>query len=353
MKAIRAGVVIPSRNEGDWLRRTAESVRDTVPPSWDIWHVDDASERPEPDLSDLNVRECPQPRRIGAARARAVGIYNALQDPSVQGAVTCDSHMLFGAGEALGALIEENQRFVTHKALPKDYTPPMWEAQVHVAEDKLLRLMQVAVEHDCFAYLSPCRQGPATLNVENGLYRARYTLARGPMPAELPTAAFNGGCYAGSRNAWESIGGYPQLPGHFGFEEEILSLLAAAHQIPIVCLTQISPWHLFRSQGTDPIPCPYSTSEDRELDNLAAVYRLAFPEDMWQLRWRNTLAKNILPGRVRPVPEYILREVEKPEFTAYRNMVQEGFALRGDALIAELDAKRAADHAFLEARAKG
>ena len=139
------------------------------------------------------------------------------------------------------------------------------------------------------------------------------------------------------------------MPGYFGYEEEILAILAAAHVIPILCATELSPWHVYRSQGVDPIPRPYSTPEDREMDNLAGVYRIAFGEEMWQSRWRPTLAEKTLPGRRFPVPEYVLRSVETPNFTAYRDTVQEDFQLRDEALLEELERRMAADQQRLAA----
>ena len=41
-------VVIPSRNEGDWLVRTVRSIRENESADTEIIHVDDASTLPEP-----------------------------------------------------------------------------------------------------------------------------------------------------------------------------------------------------------------------------------------------------------------------------------------------------------------
>jgi hypothetical protein len=171
---------------------------------------------------------------------------------------------------------------------------------------------------------------------------------RDGLPDVLETAAMNGGCYFGSRRAWERIGGYPQLPGYFGFEEETLALIAAAHKIKILCACQMSPWHLYRGQGIDPVPRPYVTSSDKELENLAAVYRIAFSERMWHDVWRERLMKCQLPGRNSSVPLWVIGEVEQNEaLTAYRDDLQKDFILHDEELLSELDARRLADEKLL------
>ena len=347
---MRLSVIIPSRNEGAWLVATVRSIRENESPDIEIVHVDDASTTPEPDLSKWDVKEIRLPRRLGAARARAYGMLEAREDSDAL--ITVDSHELFGPGDALAALLEETERFKTLKALVKDYTPSPWEAAVHLAPNKIERLAEIAVEHDALAYMGPCRQGCATINWEGGLLRVGW-LARFEKPPVIETAAPFGGNYCFSRNALERIGGYPQLPGYFGFEEETLALLCAAHRVPIVCATELSPWHLYRSQGVDPIPRPYTTPESRELDNLAAVYRLSFGEEMWQSRWRKTLATEKLRGRRTTVPEHVLRAVETDEFTAYRDAIQKDFILRDEALLEELERRMAADQERRDALNQG
>lgn len=367
----KTSVIVPSLNEGDWLLRTVRSIRWHTPKDWQIVHVDDASEQPEPDLSKYRVKEVSLPKRRGTAIARAVGFLES--DPDSLALGTVDSHMLFGPGDALAGLVEELQRFQTIEekmidelraryekdgdtqslSLIKDKSAcvrnaSVWEAGVHIEPDKLGRLAQIAVDNDCFAYMTPCRMGPASIYWQGGLLRVKYMGKRGGLPEANPSAAVNGGCYFGSRHAWERIGGYPQLSGHFGFEEEILALLAAAFKIPILCATEMSPWHVFRGQGMDVIPKPYDTAEDKQVENLAGVYRIAFSERYWQERWRVTLAEQTLPGRNGPVPEWVLCDVEQNDaLTQYRDELQADFVLHDEELIAELDARRLADEKLL------
>ena len=133
-----------------------------------------------------------------------------------------------------------------------------------------------------------------------------------------------------------------------GFEEEALALLAIAHNLPILCITNSSPWHVFRGQGCDPIPAPYSQAEDRYLVNLAAVYRLCFDEKMWRERWRPLLAAHKLETQSAPVPEFVLREVESEGFTAYRDAMQATFDLSSEEILAELERRRGVDAARIQ-----
>ena len=351
MNDVRMTVVIPSRNEGDWLVRTVRSIRENESADTEIIHVDDASTLPEPDLSQYDVKQIRLQRREGAARARARGMLAAR--PESGAIVTCDSHELFGPADALAAFLEEIERFKTIGAIKsKDYSPSMWEAKVHMAPNKLQTLANIAVANNGIAYCGPCRQGAASIYWRGGLLRVGW-LARIKEPAVIQTAGAFGGLYVYARDAFEQMGGYPQLPGYFGFEEEATALLAAGCRVPILCATEISHWHVFRSQGADPIPCPYQTPEDRQLDNLAAVYRLAFGEKMWQSRWRKVLATETLPGRARPVPEYALQSVETPAFTAYRDAVQERMELHDEALLDELERRMGADRERKEAMEQG
>ena len=341
---MRISVTIPSLNEGAWLHRTVRSIRRSESPDMEVIHVDDASTRPEPDLSEFNIKEIHCAKRQGAARARAIGIIEGVKGGAdVLG--TVDSHMLFGAGDALCGLVEEQQRFQT---IDGQVRPPiMWEAGVCIEPNKISRLAQLAYDHNCFTYMTPCRMGGASIYEDRGFYRVRYTQQRDTVKDVQESAAMNGGCYFGSREAWEKIGGYPQLPGHFGFEEEVLALLAAATKTPILLAGNLSPWHLFRSQGVDPVKCPYTTSEPKELENLAAVYRMPFSERYWREHWRPLLKSTPAPGRNTPCPEYVLKAVETPEFTAYCDDLQKDFVLHDEEILAELNTRMARDREFL------
>lgn len=352
---MEAAIVIPSLNEGEWLERTVKSIRENEDPNLHILHINDASEKEEPNLLKWDVKQVTNKVRLGAARARAVGMLTAYETwPDIKGIMTLDGHQLYGSGDALAALVEEGQRFQNFDGHERHPTP--WECQVHLFPKKITTLLQTAIDYDCITYMGPCRMGPSTIRWQDELLRVGY-LSGGDFPRTekicndnplLETAAINGGNYAFSLNAFDKIGGYPQLLGLFGFEEETISLLATALKIPMICLTGASPWHLFRSQGVDPIPRPYTTSEAGELANLASVYRLCFSESMWQSRWRNVLKTKTLYGRNHTVPEGVLQSVESKEFTAYRDSLQQDFILQDEQLLAELKRKQDIDQHRLE-----
>jgi len=354
---MKIGVVVPSLNERDWLVRTIRSIRETTPPGTEIVHVDDASSPPEPDLSRWDVRQLRLPERFGAARARAYGMFHLESDWDV--AFTCDAHCLYGEGEAVAELLAEQQKGLNSGARSPDHRHSEWELAVHMEPNKIERTCKLALDHHGLSYCGPARQGCATVYYQDsGMLRVRFhgvprrdTDAESTEPHQH-TAGIFGGNYAMERTAFERMGGYPQLPGHFGFEEEFLSLVACAHKIPIVCASLISPWHQFRGQGwlnkegrvVDVVHAPYQTTEDMQLLNLAAVYRLCFSERMWQERWRPLLKTRLLDGRHLTVPERVLRDCERPEVTAYRDALQENFVLRDEELLGELDRRIALDN---------
>ncbi len=336
---MRLSVIIPSRNEGDWLVRTVKSILHAEEGTdMAIIHVDDASSPPEPDMTSLGVKQIRLPRRRGASMARALGMFEADGDAIF----TCDAHCLFSPGDSLAALIEENQRFVGLGALPPNYNPPAWQVKASLEERKISRLGEMCIQNESLGYMGPCRMGAATLRQHESLFRVGWLGHVNSSPIAYTAAPF-GGNYMFSRHALEVMGGYPQLGGYFGFEEEAVALLAAGKGLKILCATELSPWHVYRSQGIDPIPCPHSSPEDKQLENLAGVYRLAFGERMWQDFWRPTLASTTLRGRAIPIPEYVLRMVESPEFTEYRDAVQENFLFRDESLVEEVKKRSLAD----------
>jgi hypothetical protein len=128
-------------------------------------------------------------------------------------------------------------------------------------------------------------------------------------------------------------------------------MLCAALGIRILAHTGLSPWHQYRGQGFDPVPYPYTKIEDRIWVNWAAAYRLCWPEEMYQQRWKPLIraypaAKAVDHRKMGyaipdpgPFPEHVFEEVESAAFTSYRDEGQEKFRFRGEALLKELERK--------------
>ena len=166
-------------------------------------------------------------------------------------------------------------------------------------------------------------------------------------PGPYETSGILGGLYVAPRAFIEAIEGWPQLQAWYGMDEEALTLLAVAHGLKTIFHPGVAIWHLFRGHKPDQIQVPFTMDGPMcHARAWCAMYRLVFDEAHWAT-WRKMLATTI-DGRAA-IPEEIIRTVETPEFTRYRDRIQGRFKLTSDEIIAEVGRRMARDEKKREA----
>lgn len=337
-------VAIPTRNERSLLTRTVASLVLAEPWIKDIVNIDDASEVPEPSLEMFGGRTVRMPSRVGAGRARHIGAMESGEG----GMVTIDGHQLFGADECEGAFRFELSELKKRGMLPADYEPKKWEVEMLRAPEKVTKVMRVAQEGKCIAYSGCCRHSFSTMKWENGFLRCKWSTK--PALPVVQSAGMQGGLYAFSREALDLMGGYPQQPGYFGFEEETIALLSIALGLKIMCVTDRGPWHLFRGQGITQVPPPYTCSQENSNINFAAIYRLISDDKTWP-EWKEKLNTLVLGvdayKRDCSLSNHVMKRLETPSFTAYRDALQKNFVRGEKEIFVEAERLMAQDQAYL------
>ena len=226
-----ASIVIASRDEGERLIRTVESVQATLPGA-EIVVVDDGSVVPVVPMSGVTLlrHETPQ----GCSLSRHAG----LAASTGRVVFILDAHMLFRPGD-------------------------------------LDRMARYAAEHAAIVYACPEGYFGATLKQWNGLIFCKWDGVPG---GYVQTTGMMGACYVAQRAVWDRLGGWLVLPRQYGLDEEAMSLLAAKHNIPIICATMFHVEHHFRSVGET----PYPPDPNGYFVNLATLYRLLFEDAAYQ-----------------------------------------------------------------------
>ncbi|OQC19554.1 MAG: Glycosyl transferase family 2 [Verrucomicrobia bacterium ADurb.Bin070] len=285
---MKISIVIASRNEGDELAATCANLADGAPGA-EIIVVDDASDKPERGYTIRNER------RLGVAKSRAIGFARSSGD--VCGFV--DAHMHFKRG-----------------------------AIESVAE--------AALDAGGFAYAGCNGHAAATLRrTADGLFACHWTAAP---KVVSQTTGMMGACYFAPRDVLLRMGGWIQLPGHYGMDEEAMSILAARCGVPIVNVPQVDNWHLFRGQrGSASAPVPYTLTPDMVAVNVAATHRFLFGDDVWPALRAGLLNMTALHGQPMQCPERVIRMVETPAFDAYRAALQSRMTVSGTDFIRQIE----------------
>lgn len=284
-------MVIVSCCEGENLVKTCQSIKLAEPKLHQLIVVDDASEPPE-EFSTVRNKE-----RTGVAGSRHIGCQAAT------GGVVglCDAHMEFKTG-----MISDMAR--------------------------------VAMRTGAIVYAGCNGHHLAGLRWEGGILRGKWRPTRRYREEGkrfVRTSAIMGAFYFVRKDVLEKMGGWVYLPGWWGMDEEAMSVLAAMHGVPIIADIETQTWHLFRGQGGNPIPVPYALPLDRYLVNIAGMYRILFGDETWG-RMKPVLRDLILDEVYRPVPDYLIQEVEGPAWVAYGKALRERFVLPEETFFTDL-----------------
>lgn len=266
-------LIIPSLNEDERLARTWLSAR-TVAPWVKQIGIDDCSARPQPGCRLRNARRSgvALSRHLGAALAEGEVLYFA------------DAHMEFAA-------------------------------------TAFERVGRVARETHGFAYCGCNGHAAAALKQEGGLLRCKWIPK--PSGAQARTTAMMGAFYAVERSVLEAMGGWAALPGHWGQDEEIMSILAARHKVPITCVLDVENWHEFHNQPNVP-DRPYTLDSLKYLVNVAAVYRFCFDDRTWPL-FRERLSSFSWDGGQVRIGDDLFGIVESPAMLEYGRRLRARF----------------------------
>ena len=106
-------------------------------------------------------------------------------------------------------------------------------------------------------------------------------------------------------------------------EEEIMSILAARHKVPITAVLDIENWHEFHNQPNLP-DRPYALDQLKYLVNIVAVYRLSFGDRTWPL-FRERLSSFSWDGGEVRIGDDIFGIVESPAMLEYGRQLQSRF----------------------------
>jgi len=281
-------IVIVSKNEGRDLIKTCRSINTVCPDLHQLIVVDDDSDPPEPYCTIRNVE------RLGVAGSRHVGALAATGD--VIGFM--DAHMKLRPGD------------------------------IEV-------VAQTAWDTGGFAYAGCNGHHLAGIRWEGGILRGKWRKKQENGPVR--TSGMMGAFYFIRRDVLERIGGWVWLPGHWGMDEEAMTVLVLKHNLPITAHTDIQTWHLFRGQGEKPVPVPYPLAYDKYQLNIAAMYRLLFEDSTWA-NMRGVLGSLTIDGVHRPIPQYILDDCEEPSLVAYGRAIRERCLLSDEELFEKIEA---------------
>ncbi|MDX2149471.1 MAG: glycosyltransferase [Bryobacteraceae bacterium] len=214
---MQLSVVIISRNEGPWLRRTFESLQPTVPADTEVIVVDDGStDSSAAGLHRMGIRLL-RTRGIGVARARNYGGRRASGDVLI----FLDGHMQFAPGW-WEPLVDVLHRRAAGSAAPA--------------------IADVASPHD-FGY---------GFSLPHPTLKPQWLSRAASRPFHAPVLP--GACLAIPRTVFHAVGGFDHgLRARGGVDiETSLRLWLLGYENWIVPSSRV--WHLFRKAAPYPVP---------------------------------------------------------------------------------------------------
>lgn len=224
-------IIIPFYNEGEELRRTVASIRDTADSLVDIIVVNDKSDdgvNYEQMLASMDVTFVNTPYRMGPAMSKEKGI----QCCGTKYFILLDAHMRFYRPGWVGEIVAELS------ANPN---------QILCCQTKTLKVVDGVVKEEvnaptygAFIYMGGRRHTPMSLWNSNPHIK---TLRSGHIPCVL------GASYASSKNYWNKLGGYRGLLC-YGCEEPYISLKAWLEGGKCKFLPDIVIGHVYKDYST-------------------------------------------------------------------------------------------------------
>ncbi|MDL2206763.1 glycosyltransferase [Eubacteriales bacterium OttesenSCG-928-N13] len=243
-QAARVSIVIASRNEGQLLRRTLDSMQAAAnDTSYEIIVVDDGSTDGSCDF--LRREGHPYPARllesggVGLAPARNLGAAAANGDHLV----ICDAHIDVPP-HWLDQLLHVLQQEDADAVCPAIVDMPMADARIDVMR------MNVAKQ---------AKENRMCGRTMDSLCSMRWLA---PQDNSFYVPVICGGCFAIKRSAWEAVGGYESAFRGYGYDEEELSIKLWTSGFALKADPNTVVHHRFRRFA------PYAIRSDDVIHNL-------------------------------------------------------------------------------------
>lgn len=264
---MEASVIIGTYNEGDWIKRTVDSIRATAP-DYQVVVVDDAGTDGSAQQAgaDTVVRH---EQRMGVAQSRLDGAAAA----SGEVLIFADGHHLFQPR----CLIEIAKTSVRHGAI-------VWPCLRNVDGDN--EDSGGFHVHSHGAYMA-CQEAGST----RGGYGVAWLVQHA-----LPGLSRSGGMfvpYAVPRSVWPAVS-WPAGCRSDGFTETNMAIKAWFAEVPILhyCQPGVFARHLFRHKSTAP------TDSRDQWHNHAVGARVCFSDQTWREYLYPEVFRKIFPDDI-------------------------------------------------------
>jgi len=259
-------VLMATRNERNWLKRTCESVQKTTRWLSEIIVRDDGSDWPQEVPSGVILERNPEP--IGCAASRHQLSHNLR-------------------GKKFAFFVDPHMEFQDRQL------------------DCMARIAQLT---GSIVYAGCNGHYACDLMREDGILRSKWRKREHVLALHKryqEATSFMGACYCFPTDILAQLGGWLYLPGLRGWDEEAMSILALKHGLTILADTGVQSYHEFREQPGDPKSpkCEYAVPAYDFYLNLAFAYRIVFEDALW------TTMQPAL--RSFGVPRKCLREAER------------------------------------------
>ncbi len=284
----KVSVITAACNQGDWVRKTVPRIRESLDGlEHEIIVVDDQSEDGCCHGLDRDVLVARSHHRLGVSGARRLGYEKTEGDVIV-------------------------------------YTDPHCE----YPDAALARLVRAVLDGEAAIYQPRTRHRPdsdrtylgAKLQVED---RGLVTAPVQDKPALFP-ALYNT-IYAMRRDTHERLGGWPLLPGVWGYSEQALTLTAWLYAVPIFVADCLGIHHLYQKDRQFPYTVPA-----RDFGRNAFYVHAGLMPETYPIYWRRILIDRfgeeceeaIKPRDFRVWRDHVKKHRTRTEREVFRDLLQ-------------------------------